>query len=83
MIDVTDVTSKKELKKRGEFNENDLDVLVNISMLCNDIKFGEDSGKKLLLGDPTEASLIEFGQHIGYNKEIKINQQLINQRIVV
>lgn len=69
MIDVTDVTSMKELKKRGSFNENDLDVLVNISMLCNDIKFGEDSGKKVLLGDPTEASLIEFGQHVGYNKE--------------
>lgn len=38
-------------------------------MLCNDIKFGEDSGKKVLLGDPTEAALIEFGHHIGYNKE--------------
>ncbi len=69
MIDVTDVASMKELKKRGSFNDNDLDILVNISMLCNDIKFGEDSGKKTLLGDPTEAALIEFGQHIGYDKE--------------
>lgn len=69
LIDVTDIKSNKELKKRGTFNESDLNTLVNISMLCNDIKFGEDSGKKVLLGDPTEAALIEFGHHIGYNKE--------------
>ena len=69
LIDVTDIKSNKELKKRGTFNESDLNTLVNISMLCNDIKFGEDSGKKVLLGDPTEAALIEFGHNIGYNKE--------------
>ena len=68
-IDVTDVKSMKELTKRGEFNKDDLDVLVKVNMLCNDIKFGEDAGKKVYLGDPTEAALIEFGEHVGYDKE--------------
>ena len=68
-IDVTDVKSMKELTKREEFNKDDLDVLVKVNMLCNDIKFGEDAGKKVYLGDPTEAALIEFGEHIGYDKE--------------
>ena len=68
-IDVTDVKSMKELTKREEFNKDDLDVLVKVNMLCNDIKFGEDSGKKVYLGDPTEAALIEFGEHVGYDKE--------------
>ena len=68
-IDVTDVKSMKELTKRGEFNKDDLDVLVKVNMLCNDIKFGEDAGKKVYLGDPTEAALVEFGEHVGYDKE--------------
>ena len=68
-IDVTDVKSMKELTKREEFNKDDLDVLVKVNMLCNDIKFGEDAGKKVYLGDPTETALIEFGEHIGYDKE--------------
>lgn len=68
-IDVTDVTSKEDLHKLNKFDEYDLDKLINISMLCNDIKFGEDSGKKIMLGDPTEAALIDFGGKLGYDKE--------------
>lgn len=69
LIDVTDVKSISMLKKRANFNEKDLDTLVNITMLCNDIEFGEALGKKVLLGDPTEAALIDFGHNIGYDKE--------------
>lgn len=69
LIDVTDIKSMDVLKKQASFNDSDLDTLVNISMLCNDIEFGEDGGKKVLLGDPTEAALIDFGHNIGYNKE--------------
>lgn len=70
LIDVTDITSMKELKERGMFNEADLNTLVNVGMLCNDIKFGEDGGKKTLLGDPTEAAIINFGHNLGYDKEL-------------
>ena len=38
-------------------------------VLCNDTTFGEDNGKKVLLGDPTETALVEFGEKIGFDKE--------------
>ena len=49
--------------------KDDLNKLVNVFVLCNDTEFGEDNGAKVLLGDPTETALIDFGSKINFNKE--------------
>ncbi len=69
LLDITNLRSSKDLKSRNIFCESDLDMLSNIFMLCNDTKFGEDKGRKIKLGDPTETALIDFGEKLGYNKE--------------
>ena len=68
-IDVTDIKSKEELSKVDNVYIPDLEILTYICSMCNDTKFGEDGGKKILLGDPTETALIEFAEKIGYKKE--------------
>ncbi len=74
IIDLEDINSMKDLKKKADVNEETLYKLANICMLCNDIKFGESAGKKVMLGDPTEAALIDFGNIIGLEKE-KIDEE--------
>ncbi len=69
IIDVTDVCSIEEIKKKNSFNESDLYALSNIILLCNDSKVSEDKGIKKLLGDPTETALVEFGQKLKFDKE--------------
>ena len=46
-----------------------LDIFSKAYVLCNDSVFTEEDGNKTLLGDPTETSLIEFGEKFGYDKE--------------
>ena len=52
-----------------EINTDDLQKLLNIIVFCNDTTYGENFGKKVLLGDPTETCLVEFASKIGYDKE--------------
>lgn len=66
IIDVATVKNKEEI---NEVSKKSLDILSKVCVLCNDTKFGEEGGKKVLLGDPTETSLIEFASKIGYDKE--------------
>jgi Ca2+-transporting ATPase len=60
LIDVTDDENLKLL---------DIEILSKIFTLCNDTRFGEDNGYKVLLGDPTETALISFAERININKE--------------
>ncbi len=69
LIDVTNIKTSKDLKSKNIFNESDLEMLVNSSVLCNDTKTGEEKGRKIKLGDPTEIALVEFGEKLGINKE--------------
>ncbi len=68
-IDVNDVESVEIFCQKENINEVDLKVLTNIMVLCNDTNFGEDNGKKVMLGDPTETALVEFAEKIGFDKE--------------
>ncbi|MEG2310531.1 MAG: cation-translocating P-type ATPase [Clostridia bacterium] len=68
LLDVSDVNSDKDLKSKN-IDVSDLKTILNTIVLCNDTSFGEDNGDKVLLGDPTETCLVEFGAKIGYNKE--------------
>lgn len=67
--DVSEITTLQEVKEKLNIHEKDLDILTKVTMLCNDTKFGEDGGAKVMLGDPTETALIAFGEKIGYVKE--------------
>lgn len=68
---VEEVKQKSDLKNINidDKKEKDLDILAKIVLFCNDTKFGEDGGNKVMLGDPTETALIDFVQRIGYDKE--------------
>ena len=59
IIDIEKVDTNKE-------NE-ELESLVNISMLCNDTKVGED---KKLTGDPTETALIDMGFKLDFSPDV-------------
>lgn len=60
LIDVTDEQNLKGLN---------IDVFSKIFTLCNDTRFGEDNGYKVLLGDPTETALISFGEKLNIDKD--------------
>lgn len=68
---IIDVGEEEEIQKL----ENDvtlkapLEKLADAFMLCNDTEFGEDNGEKILLGDPTETALVDFGARLSLNKE--------------
>ena len=46
-----------------------IDIFSKIFTLCNDTRFGEENGYKILLGDPTETALISFAEKINIDKE--------------
>lgn len=69
LLDLSNIKNKKDLEKACQGNLEDISIITKVCSLCNDSKFGEDGGKKILLGDPTETSLIEFAEKIGYEKE--------------
>ncbi len=60
LIDVTEDNNLENLN---------IEILSRIFTLCNDTRFGEDNGYKVLLGDPTETALISFGERINIDKE--------------
>lgn len=68
IIDVSENEEIEKLLQDGSI-KYDLDKLSDIFVLCNDTEFGEDNGAKVLLGDPTETALVEFGLKINQNKE--------------
>ncbi|MDD3304443.1 MAG: cation-translocating P-type ATPase [Clostridia bacterium] len=68
-IDVENVNNLSDIMQNKEVLEKDFNTIMNIAILCNDTSFGEDKGSKTLLGDPTETSLVEFGEKIGFHKE--------------
>lgn len=70
LIDVEDVNEMKQVTEKADFHEQDFIRLANIMILCNDTNFGEDRGEKVLLGDPTETCMVEFGAKIGFDKEV-------------
>lgn len=69
IVDVENVNNIDEIITTKSITKKDFETLVNISMLCNDTTFGEDKGAKILLGDPTETCLVEFGKKVGFDKE--------------
>lgn len=60
LIDVTNEENLKDLK---------VDVFSKIFTLCNDTRFGEDNGYKVMLGDPTETALIAFAEKLSIDKD--------------
>ena len=63
------VNNIDEITTENGIVKEDFDMLANISILCNDTTFGEDKGAKVLLGDPTETCLVDFGKKVGFDKE--------------
>ena len=59
------IVSIKEIDTNIENEE--LEKLVNISMLCNDTKISEDGELK---GDPTETALVDIALKLGFTKNI-------------
>jgi len=60
---LTDVTDNANL------TDLNIDIFSKIFTLCNDTRFGEDNGNKVLLGDPTETALISFAERINIDKQ--------------
>jgi len=77
LIDVEEINLLEDILGNN-INEEDLGKLLNIIVLCNDTAYGEENGKKVLLGDPTETCLVDFASKIGFDKE-KMEQK--NPRI--
>lgn len=59
-------------------NDEDLDLLLKISVLCNDANIGNDSGRtnsvSKIIGDPTEAALIVLAEKAGLTKDFMQNK---------
>lgn len=68
LIDVSEDQKINSLIEDKEIND-DLEKLSDVFMLCNDTEFGEENGAKVLLGDPTETALIDFGMKLDLDKE--------------
>lgn len=69
LTDVTEFENFNDVLEKGKLIKKDLEILTNICILCNDTKFGEDKGSKIMLGDPTETALIDFSSKMGKDKE--------------
>lgn len=69
LVDVENITDIENLEKDSKLKKYDMEKLVNIILLCNNISFGEDLGAKVMLGEETEKSMVEFGYKIGFDKE--------------
>lgn len=68
LVDVDQIDTLEDILQNGIY-EDDLQKLLNIIIFCNDTTYGEESGKKTLLGDPTETCLVEFALKLGFDKE--------------
>ena len=65
----------KDVNDIKEISEN-LNELMNISVLCNDTKIGEN---KKLTGDPTETALVDLGFNIDFDVENVIEYERIKE----
>ncbi|MDO4282912.1 MAG: cation-translocating P-type ATPase [Clostridia bacterium] len=68
MIDVSEDENIEKIMNDSTI-KSDLTKLADIFVLCNDTEFGEENGLKVLLGDPTETALVDFGAKISFHKE--------------
>ena len=68
LIDLDNVKEIKDITS-NKVDLSDFENLINNIILCNDTSYGEESGKKILIGDPTETCLVEFASKMGYDKE--------------
>ncbi|MCX8075301.1 MAG: cation-translocating P-type ATPase [Clostridia bacterium] len=78
LIDISDEIDIESISKSANILKSNIDIFTKIIMLCNDTKYGEDNGYKVLLGDPTETALISFGEKLGLSKE---KLDIVNSRI--
>lgn len=69
VVEVDKVENLEDYEKIENLDENTMERLFYVSLLCNDTKFGENLGRKTLLGDPTETCLVEFCSKIELDKE--------------
>ena len=83
IIDVTDDNNTSETtennqesktEKNQELQSEELKKLMNVSILCNDTKIGENN---LLTGDPTETALID----LGFKLKLDVQEILRTQRV--
>ena len=69
---IIDVTRSDEMENLNILTKNKSEELSQFSKaltLCNDTKYGESNGNKVMIGDPTETALIEFCDMLGHTKE--------------
>lgn len=67
-----EIENEEDIKKLNLYIKNkseEFGTLVNSCVLCNDTKFGEDNGNKVMLGDPTEVALVDFCELFDISKE--------------
>ena len=68
-----DLSLEEEIEKLNLLTKNkseEMSVISKIFTLCNDTKYGEQNGNKVMLGDPTETALVEFTDLLGHSKEM-------------
>lgn len=51
-------------------DKEQLNPLITAGVLCNDSKLKEEHGCGIVLGEPTETALVEFGLRAGINKDV-------------
>ena len=52
-----------------EVKEGQKDFAVELAMMCTDVEYKYEKGKKELIGEPTERAIVEHGLSKGLNKE--------------
>ena len=52
-----------------EVKEGQKDFAVELAMMCTDVEYKYEKGKKELIGEPTEKAIVEHGLSRGLNKE--------------
>lgn len=71
----------REDKKISLKKHEELKKLIETSVLCNNARFEEESGKYKYYGDPTETALVEAAMDVGINKKELIDSQKSLQKI--
>lgn len=66
LVDVTTAKSKEEILNKNYLIKEDLEMLLDISTLCNDSIASNNNEE--FLGDPTETALVEFAHILGNDK---------------
>ena len=74
VIDIEDNTSNESSPVNKQSTE--LEKLMNVSILCNDTKIGENRN---LTGDPTETALIDLGFRINFKVDEVLKTKRVNE----